>query len=476
MSAEKSDTPGNTPEQSSTGPSRDASLSRRSFLKATSFTSAAVFGVPFLSSTTASAAPDDERPPIRKQTENPPTVAGLEIHPLEKRKINGINVDLKEPPAGLHNRSDLGVVMSGPISARRVHAWPRPLHFCPGPRGVKTPGGDLMALFPAGRGHYHSAKKKVNDLVAYRSTDGGDTWNGPELPWRIPYNQHGSIPFIPSGSNRLYSFATEPRPDVFDGVENAAIGFRHSDDDGRTWSDVNMIRPENDKAFKGMSLMRMTETENGTWLVGSHTADWSGDPVETRQYLLRSEDQGSSWELLPGPRPEGWQLDQFKRLDEGRPIALGGGHVMLMVRTVEGHLWQLRSEDDGKTWTNPEPTELVHPDAPPMVFFLSDGKTLAAFHHNRHHGKHFNRKDRSELWVALSDDGGRSWSEPRFVVANTAKPSERYGEQYRVSYCDLVLDEGWLHLFVDHQTRQVLHLRFKESNLNKLPTKAELKG
>ena len=90
-----------------------------------------------------------------------------------------------------------------------------------------------------------------------------------------------------------------------------------------------------------------------------------------------------------------------------------------MARSPEGHLWQARSLDDGRTWSYPAPTPLVHPDAPPMLFKLSDGATLAAFHHNRHHDLDYTglsgtkpelMADRSELWVSLSGDGGRrSW-------------------------------------------------------------------
>lgn len=93
----------------------------------------------------------------------------------------------------------------------------------------------------------------------------------------------------------------------------------------------------------------------------------------------------------------------------------------------DGHHWATRSNDDGKTWEATAPTPLVHPDAPPMLFHLSDGKTLAAFHHNRHHdtnyvnlGENPGMQDRSEIWVSLSTDGGRRWSEPRFVFANAA--------------------------------------------------------
>ena len=122
--------------------------------------------------------------------------------------------------------------------------------------------------------------------------------------------------------------------------------------------------------------------------------------------------------VLPRPRPDGWYVQEFGRMDEGRPINLGGAKVMLMTRTCEGHLWASRSKDDGKTWSDPKPTTLVHPDAPPMLFHHPDGKTLVAFHHNRHSGDHFKSSDRSEIWVSLSMDGGRTWSKPRFVFAN----------------------------------------------------------
>ena len=78
------------------------------------------------------------------------------------------------------------------------------------------------------------------------------------------------------------------------------IGYRYSDDDGRIWSEVRIIRPKNDPDFRGMSVMRMTETDSGTWLLGSHEADWSYIPIMTRQYLLRSEDQGRTWNCCQG--------------------------------------------------------------------------------------------------------------------------------------------------------------------------------
>jgi hypothetical protein len=34
-------------------------------------------------------------------------------------------------------------------------------------------------------------------------------------------------------------------------------------------------------------------------------ADWSVKPFTTQQYLLRSEDKGETWTVLPGERPRG---------------------------------------------------------------------------------------------------------------------------------------------------------------------------
>jgi hypothetical protein len=268
-------------------------------------------------------------------------------------------------------------------------------------------------------------------------------------------------------------------------MENSPIGFRYSDDDGHTWSKVEMIKPINDPDFRGMSCMRMTETTAGTWLVGSHEADWTKRPLQTRQYILRSEDKGKTWKVGPNPRPDGWYVPKFGRMDEGRPIALGGAGVLMMMRTPEGHLWAARSEDDGKSWSDPSPTPLIHPDAPPMLFHLSDGKTLAAFHHNRHgdtvyttldSNKGEMMKDRQEIWVSLSTDEGRTWSEPRFVYANAmTRKLKNAWWTYNCSYMDMFVDDGVLNLFFPHRWSRLMHLQLKEEDLIKLPTIEQLK-
>jgi predicted neuraminidase len=434
-------------------------MNRREFLQRTSLA-----GVPLLAPAALFSTSDQgpDLPPMETIT-----VGGREIHP-------------GAPPHGLVNLPDLGIMVNQGMTGQRIYAKAPPDNWCGESRCVKTPGGDYLLMLTTGQHHYGGKLTKVNDMVAVRSSDQGKTWSGPKVAWDIPYNQHGFVPLVPHGSKRIYAFGTEPIFSMFDRPENAPIGFRYSDDDGHTWSEVTLIRPANDPDFRGMFVMRMCETGKGTWLLAPHTGvNYRKNAVTTRLYIMRSADQGASWTLLPHPRPDGWVTPGYDQLEEGRPISLGGTKVLMLARSSEGHLWKLRSDDDGQTWTGPDPTPMVHPLAPPMLFHLNDGKTLASFYHNRNTqdrsvviGSGMNR---SELWVSLSHDEGATWSEPRFVMANSAGGGHM-GQfaDWSVSYIDLLVEHHVVHIFFSHQFRQVLHVRFDEKLLHGLPTKAEL--
>jgi hypothetical protein len=174
-------------------------------------------------------------------------------------------------PAGLCVDEKLALVLAGPsITGQVVHIASDWLLET---RATKTPGGDYLLMFPTntrerplGCCHYGaSGHEKRNDMFAFRSTDQGKTWQGPTVAFDIEYNQHGFIPFIPNGSKRIYAFGTQPVWGQYVAEhgqqENAPIGYRYSDDDGHHWCEVRLIRPQNDPGFRGMSVMRMCETD-----------------------------------------------------------------------------------------------------------------------------------------------------------------------------------------------------------------------
>lgn len=399
----------------------------------------------------------------------------------ESTQIGTRDFPLNALPKPVIVRKELGIVCTDAVDGRIVHRSRKATLF--EVRATITAKGDYLMMFPEGKHHGGHDKEIVNEMIAYRSPDRGRTWSGPTVAFGREMNHHGFIPLVPRGARRIYAFGTQPLLGTMQDRENFPVGYRYSDDDGHTWSEPVLIRPLNDTGYQGMSVMRMCETDKGTWLLGTHEGDWKIKPLRTRLYILRSADKGKTWTLLPAKRPDGWFAKGWDRMDEGRPIPLGGGKVLFMMRTPEGHLWSARSEDDGLTWSEPKPTPLIHPDAPPMLFHLADGKTLAAFHHNRYSMKKYEglnvspqvMRDRSEIWVAFSKDGGATWSGPRFVFANAlAANLANAFYNYQCSYMDAIMDRGIVNLFVPHRWERVLHLRMKESELWKLPLKRDL--
>lgn len=405
-------------------------------------------------------------------------ITDLGIVPLDEVVVGGLALDPERPPPGLRAHPDLGILTNAGVAVQRIHAWPPPLNRALHPRIAEAPGGDYLVLFTAGRGFIRNQTEKVNDHVMYRSSDEGETWQGPFLPWRTTANTHSGLLF--RDGDRLYAIAHEKpldAPDVT--TQNGHLLLRHSPDGGRTWSEPRRIRPQNDPGLEATAHNPGCVTARGTWIVPAYDTMQENDGGRKRidrQYVLRSEDRGGTWTLLPGARPHGWSIEAWDYMIEAQAVCPEGEEVLLFARAPGGHVYLLRSGDDGRTWSEPEPLSFVHPNAPPMVFLLADGETLAAFHHNRYNpDRPFDQTVRNELWVSLSSDGARTWSEPRFVAANMAEPGDLW-DSPSISYDDLLVDGADLHLIMDYQYRQVLHLQFTEAEMRAFPTQEELRS
>ena len=110
--------------------------------------------------------------------------------------------------------------------------------------------------------------------------------------------------------------------------------------------------------------------------------------------------------------------------------------------------------------------------------------TLVTFFHNRHintqyvglTGKMDGMRDRAEIWVSLSKDGGRNWSEPRFLFTNATRsnPAKNGWFNHNSSYMDAVIEDGTIHLFLPHLWNRAVYMHLKEKDLAKLPTVKQL--
>ena len=162
-------------------------------------------------------------------------------------------------------------------------------------------------------------------------------------------------------------------------------------------------------------------------------------------------------------------------MDEGTVLALVDGSAVMFVRTPEGHVWETRSTDDGRTWSEPKPTPLVHPDAPPMVFQLADGRTLIALIHNRHDPLAPLQDFRPQRNLGRAVARRRAHLE-RAAVRLRGSSRGRAGAVPQLLVRRSVGGRSGLALVPQSTGAQLLHLTFRESDLAGFPTKAELQN
>ena len=390
-----------------------------------------------------------------------------------------------ELPIGFEHREDLGILVAAGMHAQRLQGWPAPYCFAEAPRAVTATNGDIVVGFVAGTAHQFGCDHKANDIYLCRSSDRAKTWTPPALAWdEMPYNQHAFNPLRPEGDDRIYHFQEESTLEhTRESAHSGPLCMRYSDDHGHSWSDLVPIRPENDPGWEGVCHMQMCETDSRAWLLGTYSVKvihW-GDGNRRRQdtqYVLRTENRGESWTLFPAPSPSGWRIEQYDRMLEGLTIHFGQSRIVMFTRVPSGHIWELRSEDDGLTWTQPKETELVHPDAPPMIYRLRNGNLLGFIHNRPPSDPNWNAgfDDRRELWVVRSDDEGHTWSEPRLFTVDACEKGGWKKQWVEVGYADLLeTDDARLHLFFNHQKRQILQISFSIEEIDNLPIRSELK-
>ncbi len=186
--------------------------------------------------------------------------------------------------------------------------------------------------------------------------------------------------FQPRQGPLLLFYKVGPSPDAWWGV------LRTSDDGGRTWSDGRRL-PE---GVLGPVKNKPIELPAGELLCPSSTehAGW-------RVHFERTPDLGRTWEII-GPVNDGKQIEAIQPSILVHPA----GRLQAVGRTTQGRIFEIWSEDSGKTWGHMTLTQLPNPNSGLDAVTLQDGRHLLVYNHTR--------RGRSPLNVAVSTDG-RAW-------------------------------------------------------------------
>jgi predicted neuraminidase len=181
----------------------------------------------------------------------------------------------------------------------------------------------------------------------------------------------------PTGTGELLLFyKAGPAPSSWWGMMTT------SPDGGRTWSAPRRL-PE---GILGPVKNHPLVLGDGALLCGSSTED-----AGWRVHFERTPDRGATWEKTP-------PINDGRGFGIIQPALLrtGAAGVTALMRSTKGRIFVSRSEDDGRTWSPPAPTELLNPNAGIDALTLRDGRHLLVYNPVE--------RGRDSLCLAISKD------------------------------------------------------------------------
>ncbi|MFC1596821.1 SUMF1/EgtB/PvdO family nonheme iron enzyme, partial [Planctomycetota bacterium] len=298
---------------------------------------------------------------------------------------------------------------TGPLFSKHNHC----------PALVDCPNGDLLAIW------YSCLREPGRELgiVASRLRYGQEAWEPASPFWDAPdRNDHASALHVdPHGT--IYHF---------NGLSAAATWgslatiMRTSTDNGATWSKARLIMPEH--GLHHMPIESVIQTGQGLLIVpcDAVTGGSGGTAV------LTSPDGGTTWvdpgEGKPQPNfqeggPGAWIAGIHAgvvELQDGRLMAFGRGD------TLDGHMPNSFSADQGKTWTyEPSPFPPIGGGQRLALLRLKEGAIFFASFSKKLMVPDLSGEGRSVsgLFAALSFDEGKTWPVRR-LITDDGKPRE----------------------------------------------------
>lgn len=226
--------------------------------------------------------------------------------------------------------------------------------------------------------------------------------------------------FQPKSGPLLLFYKVGPSPSTWWGM------LMTSDDNGATWSIPRRLPEHIDGPVKNKPV----QLPNGDLLCGSSTEHdgW-------RVHFERTSDLGRTWQRT-GPVNDGKEFGAI----QPSILFLGGEKLLAVGRTKQGKVFQVASDDLGRTWGSLTATELPNPNAGTDAVTLKDGRHLIVYNHTP--------KGRSPLNVAVSRDG-KVWN-PALVLES--EPGE-------YSYPAIIqASDGLVHITYTWKRQRVRHV------------------
>lgn len=190
--------------------------------------------------------------------------------------------------------------------------------------------------------------------------------------------------FQPKTGPLLLFYKVGPSPQTWWGE------LRSSADGGKTWSAARRL-PD---GILGPIKNKPVQLPNGD-LLSPTSSETDEKPSKWAVHFERSTDLGATWTRTPA-------LHDGLAISAIQPsiLLLGGEKLLALGRTRQGKVFQIGSDDAGKSWGAISLTTLPNPSSGTDAVTLKDGRHLLIYNHTA--------KGRSPLNLAVSKDG-KTW-------------------------------------------------------------------
>ena len=255
-----------------------------------------------------------------------------------------------------------------------------PFASCHASTIVETNNGQLVAAWFGGTREGHSdvgiwLSRQVNgQWTAPVEVANGLQAGGARNPCWNP------VLFQPKSGPLMLFYKVGPSPKSWWGL------LRTSDDDGRSWSAARRLP----NGIVGPIKNKPVQLANRDILCPSSSEDkgW-------RVHFERSRDGGRTW-TATAPVNDGKEIGAIQP-----SILLHGDRLQAVGRTRQGKIFEVWSDDGGKTWGKMTLTDLPNPNSGIDAVTLRDGRHVLVYNHTP--------LGRAPLNVAVSHDG-KKWT------------------------------------------------------------------
>ena len=283
----------------------------------------------------------------------------------------------------------------------------------------RMPNGELLLVSQCG-GVTEPAPE--NRVYVFHSKDEGETWSKPVLI----RPEDGKAVYLTEVSvigEKIIVHLTIHNGHFVDWTCDQVV----SEDNGYTWRSIGpipgyetytfprgMIRLSDGRLMMAMQRYPVDEAENTRLRENNLKLYWDAQAPYVSNEVIVSSDEGETWQKLGGVEiPMPWTPGRLWIWSEPTIVELNDGRIAMYLRWGgTGKLWYSESTDGGKTFCEPQPTDIPNPSNKPKLLRMEDGRI--ALIHTPNPVQGFAGRNPLAIW--LSSDELESFSDKRIIT------------------------------------------------------------